>query len=367
MLYNNSFSDEFSFNPLSNTNKVFSQENDTESMQFNFMNNNTHNSEFQNNLDDLYLQNKEDNKINQIKTEDKKNTTEIEKYKKPEISTIENNANNINNLIVRSTINIINRTLELNENGELELDGIVLFRFLSFLEKKIKKEKAEIMETIDENEDEKILKLPKLISKIDLLTKIKEIKIKEKNEELEDKSEIIYLIEELILFEESENNKEIRKEIKAEAGHNPEPIKKLNITIHKFVINRLIELKNHLMKRYEEINEKIEKKEINFLEKKRLIQEDKKEDIVKDENSISSKEKEDNNNKKIRYRSDNILMMFKRNLIQQIFLDWINEGELNKYEKLSKLDPTIFRKTFTFENKKLKEIYSENISIKSRR
>ena len=84
-----------------------------------------------------------------------------------------------------------------------------------------------------------------------------------------------------------------------------------------------------------------------------------------EEDNLSSKEK-GNDNKRKRYRSDNILIMFKRNLIQQIFLDWINEGESNKKEKLSKLDPTIFRESFIFDGKKLKEIYSEKISKKSK-
>ena len=135
------------------------------------------------------------------------------------------------------------------------------------------------------------------------------------------------------------------------------------------MINRLKEQKNYLMKLYKEINEiiKPEEKEINFLEKKRKFQvnEDKEENMEGEEDNLSSKEK-GNDNKRKRYRSDNILIMFKRNLIQQIFLDWINEGESNKKEKLNKLDPTIFRESFIFDEKKLKEIYSEKISKKSK-
>jgi hypothetical protein len=131
------------------------------------------------------------------------------------------------------------------------------------------------------------------------------------------------------------------------------------------------------MRCYEKIKEEInEEKEINFLERKRKFQEN--EDIEengyedeengkKEEDSLSSIEEEkENGNKRKRYRSDNILIMFKRNLIQQIFLDWINEGESNKKEKLCKIDPEIFRKAYNFDGKKLKEIYSEKISIKSK-
>ena len=148
------------------------------------------------------------------------------------------------------------------------------------------------------------------------MSKIKDIKIKEKNEELEDESEIRNLAEELILFEEeSENNKEIRKEIKAEAGDSPEPIKKLNITIQKFIVNLLKEQKNNLMKLYKETNEEIkhEEKKINFLEKKRKFQLNKDIEENLEEDSLSLKEKE-NDNKIKKYRFDNILIMFKRNL-----------------------------------------------------
>ena len=369
MSSNNSFSNEFSVYSLIHSPKPFGQENDTESVKSNFINNNSHLNEFSNIFEDLYFQKKDDNKINQIKNEYKEKKAEIGKDKKPNISKTANNEN-IEKYHVIGIINIINRTLELYEKGELVFDGMVLFNFISFLENRIHNEEFEIMKTIGEAPEEEILKLPKFFTIIDLLAKIKDIKIKEKNEELEDKSEIKYLTEELILFEEdSENNKEIRKEIKAEAGESPEPIKKLNITIQKFMINRLKEQKNYLMKLYKEINEiiKPEEKEINFLEKKRKFQvnEDKEENMEGEEDNLSSKEK-GNDNKRKRYRSDNILIMFKRNLIQQIFLDWINEGESNKKEKLSKLDPTIFRESFIFDGKKLKEIYSEKISKKSK-
>ena len=52
-------------------------------------------------------------------------------------------------------------------------------------------------------------------------------------------------------------------------------------------------------------------------------------------------------------------------MIQKIFLDWINYEE-DKNNKIQKLDPIIFANSFNFKGKKLKEIYSENISIKSK-
>ena len=386
MSNNNSFSNEFSVHSLIHTPKPFSQENDTESIKFNFIDNISYSSKFSDNFDDIYLQKKEDNKINQIKNENEENKekkekkeknenkVEIENDKKPKISKKINNEN-YEEYQVSGIINIINRALELYEKGEMKFDGMILFNFISFLESRLHKEEFEIMKNAKEEE---MLKLPKYFEKIDLLAEIKDIKIKEKNEELEDDSKVKYLTEKLILFEEeSENNKEIRKEIKAEAGNNPDPIKKLNITIDKFMIIRLKEQKNSFMRCYEKIKEEInEEKEINFLERKRKFQEN--EDIEengyedeengkKEEDSLSSIEEEkENGNKRKRYRSDNILIMFKRNLIQQIFLDWINEGESNKKEKLCKIDPEIFRKACDFDGKKLKEIYSEKISIKSK-
>ena len=378
MSNNNSFSNEFSVHSLIHTPKPFSQENDTESIKFNFIDNISYSSKFSDNFDDIYLQKKEDNKINQIKNENEENKekkekkeknenkVEIENDKKPKISKKINNEN-YEEYQVSGIINIINRALELYEKGEMKFDGMILFNFISFLESRLHKEEFEIMKNAKEEE---MLKLPKYFEKIDLLAEIKDIKIKEKNEELEDDSKVKYLTEKLILFEEeSENNKEIRKEIKAEAGNNPDPIKKLNITIDKFMIIRLKEQKNYFMRCYEKIKEEInEEKEINFLERKRKFQEN--EDIEENgeegEFSFFLKEEKENGNKRKRYRSDNILIMFKRNLIQQIFLDWINEGESNKKEKLSKIDPEIFRKAYNFDGKKLKEIYSEKISIKSK-
>ena len=94
----------------------------------------------------------------------------------------------------------------------------------------------------------------------------------------------------------------------------------------------------------------IEKKEIRNLGKK-----------------IDNKQNDDDaeiRDKNRSVRIDNILIRLKRNLIQNIFLNWINHEESDKNKRLIKLDPIIFRNFYDFNLKKLKEIYSEKISIK---
>ena len=85
------------------------------------------------------------------------------------------------------------------------------------------------------------------------------------------------------------------------------------------------EQKKYFLRNNEEKNIEIqpEKNEGKFLKKKRNI----KDNYYKDCLSLEEKE---NSIKRRKYRSDNILNMLKRNLIQQIFLDWINSGESNK-------------------------------------
>ena len=79
---------------------------------------------------------------------------------------------------------------------------------------------------------------------------------------------------------------------------------------------------------------------------------------------------EKENQKKIGYntmkkskRESNHIDMFKRNLIQDIFIDWINEGEVDKHKRLSKLDPITLGND-DFKQKTLQEIYSQKITIK---
>ena len=97
--------------------------------------------------------------------------------------------------------------------------------------------------------------------------------------------------------------------------------------------------------------------------------------FMKNENTINQKElfmisneqtlKIGNN---IRYKSircDNQINMIARNLIQEIFLDWINYGETDNSKKLYKINPKIFGQKYDFfKGKTLKKIYSEEISKK---
>ena len=362
MLDNNSSLEEFNAFNLIHTPKAFDQESDAESLKFNFPSKNSLFSEITNNFDEFYLQTKNDNKINQL--------SNVAKEKKINIS----EKKCISKESLLKIIDEINDALKISENKKFEMDGIILFYLSTFLERELNIEAYELMERKEKLSDDEIgNEITKLSSIQFLLTKIKDIKIKVKDGELDDESEIRHLKEELILFEEEyENNTKIRKEIKAEAGNNPEPIKNLNITIKKFMVNRLKNAKNFLLELYNKTDDEIEpeEKEIKFLEKKRkaLENEDKEGDIMEAEESLSLLEKGDNDKIK-KYRSDNISIMFKRNLIQQVFLDWINEGELNKNEKLIKLDPIIFQGSITLkdlEGKKLKQIYSKKISPKSK-
>ena len=70
--------------------------------------------------------------------------------------------------------------------------------------------------------------------------------------------------------------------------------------------------------------------------------------------------------KKKSYRCDNIVIMIIRNLIQEIFLDWINYGVSDNSKQLCKINPQIFRKKIDFKGKKIKDIYSKEISQKEK-
>ena len=72
-----------------------------------------------------------------------------------------------------------------------------------------------------------------------------------------------------------------------------------------------------------------------------------------------------NNVAKKSNRYDNQINMIIRNLIQNIFLDWINYGE-NDSNKLCKINPKIVEK-YDFRQKTLKMIYSEEISKKAKK
>ena len=73
-----------------------------------------------------------------------------------------------------------------------------------------------------------------------------------------------------------------------------------------------------------------------------------------------SKLKAGNNIKKKSKRNLNIYNMIIRNLIQDIFLNWINEGE-KKNKKLKKLNPKVL-KSYNFKGSLLKDIYSQEIT-----
>ena len=111
---------------------------------------------------------------------------------------------------------------------------------------------------------------------------------------------------------------------------------------------------------------------INYTKKrKRYNSEDNKEKkfIEKQKTFFTYKEKEDhikigNNTKKKSKREYNQIKMIKRNLIQDIFRNWINYGESNK---LSKLDPDVLVDDFRDRDIKLKEIYSKTITKKKKK
>jgi len=70
-----------------------------------------------------------------------------------------------------------------------------------------------------------------------------------------------------------------------------------------------------------------------------------------------------NNTKKKSKRNWNIYNEIIRNLIQDIYRNWINEGEKNNNKKLKKLSPIIF-KSYNFKGSLLNDIYSQEITKK---
>ena len=171
-------------------------------------------------------------------------------------------------------------------------------------------------------------------------------------------SEISYLQTKIILSEETDGNNNIKNKIKIEAGDNAEPMETLNIAIKIFIINCMEEEIKYLEEKCK--RNKPEKKEIKNLGKKRNTTKN------DDEEEIENKNHRARRDNIPRARYDNILNMLKRNLIQTILLDWINYEELDKNKRLIKLDPIIFRNNKDFYGKKLKEIYSQKISIKEK-
>ena len=69
------------------------------------------------------------------------------------------------------------------------------------------------------------------------------------------------------------------------------------------------------------------------------------------------------------FRYDNQINKIIRNLIQEILLDWINYKENDSSKILYKINPMILKKNNFkyFKGKKLKDIYSNEISIKDKK
>ena len=244
------------------------------------------------------------------------------------------------------------------EEGE-KLDGLNLFNIIDFLKNSI----GNIMNMIMSKGDNIFEKDPNILmtflQKSELLDDIQNFKTQEKDEDKMSTNRIFYLKEKIILFEEEVGRKkEIRKEIKTKLGNKSQPIELLNLAIKIFIMDLLeeqIQYKYTMAFHENKIKEnQPEIKEIKNIGKKR--------DYIEniDENSLNVS-KVGNNIERISYRADNISMKFKRNLIQKIFLDWINYGESDKKKRLKKLDPAIFKSSYDFKGKTLKEIYSQNI------
>ena len=114
---------------------------------------------------------------------------------------------------------------------------------------------------------------------------------------------------------------------------------------------------------------KFEKKEKDEKNEENIDNEDNKDNDANDNKVMFLIENEKtlkigNNIKNKSYRCDNIIRMIIRNLIQEIFLDWINYGESDNSKLIYKINPQIFPKYYDFRGKKLKEIYSKEISKK---
>ena len=198
----------------------------------------------------------------------------------------------------------------------------------------------------------------KILGKINLLDEIKDLKTKQINGNTISTSEISYLQAKIILSEETDGNNNIKNKIKIEVGDNAEPMEALNITIKIFIINCVEEKIKYLKEKCKGI--KPEKEEIKNLGKKRNSTEN------DDEEEIENENHRDRHDNIPRARHDNILNMLNRNLIQTILLDWINYEESDKNKRLIKLDPIIFRNNKDFYGIKLKDIYSQKISIKEK-
>ena len=253
----------------------------------------------------------------------------------------------------KSLIIILKRLIETIKNGE-KLDTKMLFDIMDYLLDAYKKEMEKILPKVDNMSANEVNRIV-IIGDIGLLLiKIKEFKTKEIDKGIKDKNEISDLKVQIILTGENVGIKEMSNKIKSEVGDIAEPIRELNIAIKIFILYLLEENYKILVNEEEYENIEKETKKINILQKKRK--------------RISSPltDKDKNKIKNCRITGDNCLCMLKRNLIQKIFLNWINDGETDKNNKLIKLDPIIFRNSYDLRGKKLKEIYSQATCIKEK-
>ena len=317
----------------------------------------------------FFLGNKSYNRMGTVKDEKQNNRNEV-------IKELDENNNKINEVCVETEkeedfknnihliiARLIKHFMQKIEEGE-KLDGLNLFNIIDFLKNSI----GNIMNMIMSKGDNIFEKDPNILmtflQKSELLDDIQNFKTQEKDEDKMSTNRILNLKEKIILLEEEEGKKkEIRKEIKTKLGNKSQPIELLNLAIKIFIMDLLeeqIQYKYTMAFHENKIKEnQPEIKEIKNIGKKR--------DYIEniDENSLNVS-KVGNNIERISYRADNISMKFKRNLIQKIFLDWINYGESDKKKRLKKLDPAIFKSSYDFKGKTLKEIYSQNISLKGK-
>ena len=299
--------------------------------------------------EDINRESHEENIIKDDKEEKKSEDKIIKKEKKVPGNIKKQKTWDIDDAI----INVYQACIRCIENGD-KIEGSFLINITESLKKFFHNEEQHCLKDSNYNA------FGKVSEKINIIDEIFELKIKKKNEEEIDSSDIRNLKERIIsFFEEKVNDSEFRKQIKNEAKKNSDPFHALDIAIKHFFIYCLNERVELYMKMKGIILNKKEpeKDEKNFLEKKRNN------DEINDEDSEDS-EKSEKENANPRIRADNINISLIRNLIQKIFINWINFEEKDKDEKIMKLNPIIFNNLKNLKGKQLKEIYSQELSSK---
>ena len=277
--------------------------------------------------EDINRESHEENIIKDDKEEKKSEDKIIKKEKKVPGNIKKQKTWDIDDAI----INVYKACIRCIENGD-KIEGSFLINITESLKKFFHNEEQHCLKDSNYNA------FGKVGEKINIIDEIFELKIKKKNEEEIDSSDIRNLKERIIsFFEEKVNDSEFRKQIKNEAKKNSDPFHALDIAIKHFFIYCLNERVELYMKMKGIILNKkeSEKDEKNFLGKKRNN------DEINDEDSEDS-EKSEKENANPRIRADNTNISLIRNLIQKIFINWINFEEKDKDEKIMKLDPIIF-------------------------